>query len=103
MNTDQQPDPVSVVRQLSLLVPLAEAIRAQLTGKEFAGFRRAEHGQPYIEARTEQGNRILAYLEDDLYTLETADDKVACDPAAVREAIEGAISRILNSARNAQA
>lgn len=103
MNTGQQPDPTSVARQLYLLMPLAEAIRAQLVGMEFAGFRRTEQGKPYIEARTEHGNSILAYIEDDLYTLETASDKVACDPAAITGAINGAISRILDSARREQA
>lgn len=100
MNTSSKPSPTSVVRQLSLLMPLAEAIRAQLTGKEFAGFRRTEQGTPYIEARTEQGHRVLAYIEDGLYTLETEGDKVACDPFAVCEAIRGSVSRILDSARN---
>ena len=99
MTTSQRPDPMSVVRQLSLLMPLVEALRAQLEGKEFAGLRRTEHGQPYIEARTERGSSIRAYIEDDLYVLETAGDKVACDPAAVPEAISGAVSRILDSAR----
>lgn len=99
MNTSQQLSPTSVVRQLSLLMPLAETIRAQLTGKESANLRRTEKGMPYIEARTERGHRVLAYIEDDLYTLETEGDKVACDPFAVREAICGAISRILDSAR----
>ena len=103
MNTSQQFDTVPLVRRLSLLMPLAEAIRAQLTGKEFAGLRRTEHGQPYIEARTGRGRSILAYIEDDLYVFETTGDKVACDPSAAREAVEGAVSRILDSARNAQA
>lgn len=92
-------DPRSVVRQLALLMPLAEAIRAQLAGREFAGFRRTEAGYPYIEVRTEQGAHAVAYLEDGLYTFETEGDKVACDPCAVREAIDGAISRILGRVR----
>lgn len=92
-------DPRSTVQQLSLLMPLAEAIRAQLTGREFAGFRRTETGYPYIEARTERGSTVVGYLEDDLYILESASDRVACSPIAVREAIEGAVSRILESAR----
>lgn len=82
MNANQKPAPTSVVRQLSLPMPLAEAIRARLVGKEFADLRRTTHGPPYIEARTEQGNSILAYLEDGLYTLETEGDEAACHPAA---------------------
>lgn len=95
-------DPRETVRQLSLLMPLDEAIRAQLTGKEFVGFRRTENRYPYIEVRTEQGANAIAYIEEDLYVLEAGGDKVACHPAAVREAIDSAISRILDSARGAQ-
>ncbi len=84
-------------------MPPVEAIRAQLVGEEFAGFRRTKQGTPYIEARTEQGNSALAYVEDDLYALETAGNKVACDPITVPGAISGAISRILDSARRAPA
>lgn len=81
-------------------MPLVEAIRALFYEKESVCFRRTELGAPYIEVRTERGSSALAYVEDGLYTFETADDKVACDPFAVREAIRGAISRILDSARN---
>lgn len=91
--------PREAAQQLSLLMPLAEAIRAQLTGKEFAGLLRTENGYPYIEARTERGASAVAYIEDDLYTLEADGDRVACDQAAVRGAIDGAISRILHTAR----
>lgn len=101
MTLEQQEklDPRSIVRQLSLLLPLAEAIRTHLVDREFAGFRRTETGYPYIEVRTTRGNRAVAYMENDLYTLETDGDKVACDPAAVKEAINGAISRVLSVAR----
>lgn len=94
-----KPDPRVIVQQLSLLMPLAEAIRAQLIGNEFVGFRRTENGYPYIEARTKRGASAVAYIEDNLYTLEADGNRVACDPAAVREAIDGAISRILHTAR----
>lgn len=103
MNESKTPEPAGAIYRLSLLMPLAEAIRAQLTGKEFVGLQRTERGMPYLEMRTERGNSLLAYIEDDLYTLETDGDKVSCDPFAVREAIDGAVSRILDSARNEQA
>nr|DAF26752.1 MAG TPA: hypothetical protein [Caudoviricetes sp.] len=103
MKTNQHPDTVDAARQLSLLTPLVEAIRARIAEKEFAGFRRTELGMPYIEVRTEQGSRAFAYIKDGLYTLETAGDKVACDPGATREAISGAIDRIPDSARSSAA
>lgn len=102
MKTNQQRlDPTSVVRQLSLLMPLAEAIRAQLSGREFAGFRRTKHGAPYIEVRVRDGSQAVAYLEDGLYVFETEGDKVACDPGAIQAAINGAVNRILDVARHA--
>lgn len=99
MNANQRPDPAAVVRQLSLLMPLAEAIREQLKGREFAGFRRTERGVPYVEVRTEDGSSLLAYLEDGLYALYTAGGRYACDPNGAKDAIYNAIRRALDDAR----
>ena len=102
MNANQRPEPAAVVRQLSLLMPLVEAIRAQLGGREFAGFRRTEHGEPYIEARTEHGSSLLAYVEDSQYVLYSAAGRYAADPNAAKDAINNVIRRALNDARKEQ-
>lgn len=53
---------MSAGHPLFLLMPLAETIRAQLVGREFAGFRRTEQGAPCIEVRTQSSNRRKAAL-----------------------------------------
>jgi hypothetical protein len=80
-------------------MPLLEAIRNHLGAGEYAAFRRTTHGSPYIEARTERGNMIAGVDEDGLYTLDAAGSRYACDPTAPKEAVNNAIRRALNAAR----
>lgn len=90
---------MSPLSQARLLMPLLEAIRDHLAAGEYAAFRRATHGSPYIEARTERGNVIAGVDEDGLYTLDAAGSRYACDPNAEKDAIYNAIRRALNEAR----
>lgn len=82
-------------------MPLLEAIRNHLGAGEYAAFRRTTHGSPYIEARTERGNMVAGVDEDGLYTLDAAGSRYACDPNAGKDAINNAIRRALNDAREA--
>lgn len=90
---------MSPLSQARLLMPLLEAIRSHLGAGEYAAFRRATHGSPYIEARTERGNVVAGVDENGLYTLDTASSRYACDPNAAKDAIHNAIRRALNDAR----
>lgn len=90
---------MSPLSQSRLLMPLLEAIRNHLAVGEYAAFRRATHGSPYIETRTERGNMIAGVDEDGLYTLDAAGVRYACDPNAPKESIYNAIRRALNTAR----
>lgn len=90
---------MSPLAQSRLLLPLLTAIRDHLAGTEFAAFRRTSHGSPYIEARTERGNVIASIDEDGLYALDAAGSRYACDPHGTKEAINNAIRRALNDAR----
>lgn len=90
---------MSPLSQSRLLVPLLEAIRNHLAVGEYAAFRRTTHGSPYIEARTERGDMVAGVDEDGLYTLDAAGRRYACDPNGSRDAINNAIRRALNDAR----
>lgn len=90
---------MSPLSQARLLMPLLEAIRNHLGAGEYAAFRRTTHGAPYIEARTERGNVIAGVDEDGLYTLDAGGSRYACDPNAEKDAINNAIRRALNEAR----
>lgn len=90
---------MSPLMQSRLLMPLLEAIRSHLAVGEYAAFRRASHGSPYIEARTERGNMVAGVDEDGLYTLDAAGSRYACDPNGTKDAIYNAIRRALNDAR----
>ena len=90
---------MSPLMQSRLLMPLLEAIRNHLAQGEYAAFRRTTHGSPYIEARTERGVVIAGVDEDGLYTLDAAGSRYACDPNGTKDAINNAIRRALNEAR----
>lgn len=90
---------MSPLTQSRLLLPLLTVIRDHLGVAEYAAFRRATHGSPYIEARTERGNVIAAVDEDGLYTLDAADSRYSCDPNASQDVINNAVRRALNDAR----
>ena len=90
---------MSPLSQARLLVPLLEAIRNHLSVGEYAAFRRTTHGSPYIEARTERGIMIAGVDEDGLYALDAAGSRRICDPNATEDAINDAIRRALNDAR----
>lgn len=92
---------MSPLMQSRLLMPLLEAIRNHLAATEYAAFRRAPHGSPYIEARTERDNVIASITEDGLYALDAAGSRYACDPNASQDAINNAVRRALNDAREA--
>ena len=92
---------MSPLMQSRLLMPLLEAIRNHLAATEYAAFRRTTHGSPYIEARTERGSMIASITEDGLYTLDAAGSRYACDPNGSKDAINNAIRRALNDAREA--
>lgn len=92
---------MSPLMQSRLLMPLLEAIRNHLAATEYAAFRRTAHGSPYIEARTERDNVIASITEDGLYALAAADSRYACDPDASQDAINNAVRRALNDAREA--
>lgn len=90
---------MSPLSQTRLLMPLLEAIRNNLGQGEYASFRSTTHGSPYIEARTERGNMIAGVDEDGLYTFDAAGGRYACDPNGTKDAINNAIRRALNDAR----
>lgn len=90
---------MSPLSKARLLVPLLEAIRNHLAVGEYAAFRRATHGAPYIEARTERGNMVASVDEDGLYALDAAGSRYVCDPNAPKESTYNAIRRALNDAR----
>lgn len=90
---------MSPLSQARLLMPLLEAIRNLLGQGEYAAFRRTTHGSPYIEARTERGNMVAGVDENGLYTLDAGGSRYACDPNAGKDAINNAIRRALNEAR----
>ena len=92
---------MSPLMQSRLLLPLLEAIRNHLTLGEYATFRRTTHGTPYIEARTERDTMIASITEDGLYALDAAGSRYACDPNGTQDAINNAIRRALNDAREA--
>lgn len=90
---------MSPLSQARLLMPLLEAIRNHLAQGEYAAFGRTTHGSPYIEARTERGNVIASVDENGLYTLDAAGGRYVCDPNGTKGAINNAIRRALNDAR----
>lgn len=92
---------MSPLMQSRLLIPLLEAIRNHLAATEYAAFRRTTHGSPCIEARTERDNVIASITEDGLYALDAAGSRYACDPNASQDAINNAVRRALNDAREA--
>lgn len=85
--------------QSRLLLPLLTTIRDHLAATEYAAFRRATHGSPYVEARTERGSVIASVTDDGLYALDVGGSRYACDPHANRDAIDNAVRRALNDAR----
>lgn len=93
---------MSPLMQSRLLLPLLAAIRNHLAATEYAAFRRTTHGSPYIEARTERDSMIAAIDENGLYTLDAGGSRYACDPNASQDAINNAIRRALNDAREAR-
>lgn len=88
--------------QSRLLLPLLTAIRDHLAGTEYAAFRRTTHGCPYIEVHTNGQGMIAAIDDDGLYTLDTNGSRYACDPNANQDAINNAVRRALNDAREEQ-
>ena len=92
---------MSPLMQSRLLLPLLTTIRDHLAATEYASFRRTTHGSPYIEARTERDQMIASVTEDGLYALDAAGSRYACDPDANQDAINNAIRRALNDAREA--
>lgn len=92
---------MSPLMQSRLLIPLLAIIRDHLAAAEYAAFRRTTHGSPYIEARTERDSMIAAVDEDGLYTLDAGGSRYGCDPSASRDAINNAVRRALNDAREA--
>lgn len=90
---------MSPLTQSRLLLPLLTAIRDHLAVTEYAAFRRTTHGSPYIEARTERGNVIASIDNDGLYALDAGGSRYTCDPNASQGAINNAIRRALNDAR----
>lgn len=92
---------MSPLMQSRLLLPLLEVIRNHLAQGEYAAFRRTTHGSPYIEARTERDQMIASVTEDGLYSLNAGGSRYACDPNGTKGAINNAIRRALNDAREA--
>lgn len=92
---------MSPLMQSRLLLPLLTTIRDHLAATEYAAFRRTTHGSPYIEVRTERGGMIVAIAEDGLYSLDAGGSRYACDPNASQDAINNAVRRALNDAREA--
>lgn len=92
---------MSPLMQSRLLLPLLAAIRDHLAAMEYAAFRRTTHGSPYIEVRTERDVVVASVAEDGLYALDVCGSRYVCDPNASQEAINNAIRRALNDAREA--
>lgn len=92
---------MSPLMQSRLLLPLLAAIRDHLAATEYAAFRRATSGSPYIEARTGRGAMTASVTDDGLYALAAGGSRYACDPNASQDAISNAIRRALNNAREA--
>lgn len=92
---------MSPLMQSRLLLPLLTIIRDHLAATEYASFCRTTHGSPYIEARTERSNMIAAVDENGLYALDAGGSRYGCDPDASRDAIDNAVRRALNDAREA--
>lgn len=90
---------MSPLSQSRLLVPLLEAVRSHLAVGEYAAFGVTTHGAPYVEARTERGNVVASISEDGLYALDAAGRRYVCDPNGTKDAINNAIRRALNAAR----
>lgn len=90
---------MSPLMQARLLLPLLTAIRNHLGVAEYAAFGRTTHGSPYIEARTERGNVVASVNEDGLYVLDAGGSRYSCDPDASQDAINNAVRRALNDAR----
>lgn len=93
--------PMSPLMQSRLLLPLLTAVRSNLAAMEYAAFRRTTHGSPYIEARTERGAVAASITDDGMYALDAGGRRYACDPNASQDAINNAIRRALNDAREA--
>lgn len=85
--------------QSRLLLPILTVIRDHLAATEYAAFRRTSYGSPYIEARTEGGSMIASVTDDGLYALDAGGSRYACAPNASRDAINNAVRRSLNDAR----
>lgn len=83
------------------LSDIADQIRTHLAQGEWAAFRRTTHGSPYIEARTERDQMIASITEDGMHALDAAGSRYACDPNGTKAAINNAIRRALNDAREA--
>lgn len=93
---------MSPLMQSRLLLPILTAIRDHLAVTEYASFRRTSHGSPYIEARTEGGNVIASVDNDGLCAFDAGGSRYSCDPNASQDAINNAIRRALNDAREEQ-
>ena len=91
--------PMSPLTQTRLLLPLLNVIRDHLAATEYAAFRRTTHGSPYIETRTERDIMIASVADDGLYAPDAGGSRYACDPNASRGAINNAVRRALNDAR----
>lgn len=92
---------MSPLTESRLLLPLLATIRNHLAVTEYAAFRRTTHGSPYIEARTERGSMTASVTDDGLYALDASGSRYTCDPNASQDAINNAIRRALNDAREA--
>lgn len=92
---------MSPLTQSHLLLPLLTTIRDHLAATEYAGFRRTTHGSPYIEAHTERDTMTASVTDDGLYALDAGGSRYACDPHASQDAINNAVRRALNDAREA--
>lgn len=92
---------MSPLMQSRFLMLLLGAIRNHLAQGEYAAFRRTTHGSPYIEARTERDVVVASVTEDGLYALDACGSRYACDPNGSKDAINNAIRRALNDAREA--
>mgnify|MGYP000489160295 CR=1 FL=1 len=94
---------MSPLMQSRLLLPLLTAVRNHLVATEYAALRRTTHGSPYIEAHTERDVMVAGVTEDGLYAFDAGGSRYACDPNANQDAIDNAIRRALNDAREAWA
>ena len=92
---------MSPLMQSRLLLPLLTTIRDHLAATEYAAFRRTTHGSPYIEARTERDVMTASVTDDGLYALDAGGSRYACDLNAGQDAINNAVRRALNDAREA--